>query len=87
MGLDILSYSNYLASVDEEACLACGVCEERCPLGAIAVQEDQAMVDAASCLGCGACTSSCEAQAVRLVLREAVTPPPPIMAFLEARMK
>jgi len=85
-GLDMLSFSNYVVSVDEDACVACGVCEDRCPVGAIAVEDDLAEVDASKCLGCGACTSSCDAEAVRLVLREEVTPPPPIMEFIEARM-
>jgi len=86
-GLDMLSSSNYVAGVDQEACVACGVCEERCPVGAIAVDEDFAAVDASTCLGCGACTPPCDAEAVRLVLREEVTPPPPVTAFLEARLK
>ena len=86
-GLDMLSSSNYVASVDQEACVACGVCEERCPVGAIAVNEDFAAVDASTCLGCGVCTPTCDAEAVRLVLREEVTPPPPVTAFLEARLK
>jgi len=87
MGLDILSFSNYIASVDAGACVACGVCEERCPMGAIAVEGDVACVDAPKCLGCGACTSTCDAEAVRLVLRQEISSPPPIIEFLEARMK
>ena len=51
-GLDMLSYSNYIASVDGGACVACGVCEDRCPMGAIAVEGDVACVDAPICLSC-----------------------------------
>ena len=83
----MLSYSNYIASVDGGACVACGVCEGRCPMGAIVVEGDVACVDASKCLGCGACTATCDAESVRLVLRGEVSSPPPIMAFLEARMK
>jgi NAD-dependent dihydropyrimidine dehydrogenase PreA subunit len=83
----MLSHSNYVASVDEGTCIACGVCEDRCPVGAITVQEDLAGVDASRCLGCGACTPTCDVEAVRLVLREEVKPPPQPMEFLEARLK
>ena len=86
-GLDILSYSNYLASVDQEACISCGTCEERCPVGAVKVKDDLAEVDETLCIGCGICAPACEAEAVRLVHRETVKPPPPINEFLEARMK
>jgi NAD-dependent dihydropyrimidine dehydrogenase PreA subunit len=86
-GLEMLSQSNYVAGVDEAACMACGACEERCPVGAITVQEELAGVDASRCLGCGACTPTCDAAAVRLVLREEVKPPPAPVEFLEARMK
>ena len=87
-GLDnILSYSNYVASVDADACVACGVCEDRCPVGAITVADDLAGIDTSKCLGCGACTSTCDSEAVRLVVKETINPPPQVMEFLEARMK
>ena len=87
-GLDnILSYSNYVANVDADTCVACGVCEDRCPVGAIKVAGELAGVDPSKCLGCGACTSTCDSAAVRLVVRETVYPPPQVMEILEARMK
>ena len=54
--------------VDEDACIACGACEERCPVNAIAV-EDVAMVDAGRCIGCGQCTLACPTEAIALVRR------------------
>ncbi|MCJ7774276.1 MAG: 4Fe-4S binding protein [Desulfobacterales bacterium] len=86
-GLDILSYSNYLARVDSKECIGCGTCEERCPMDAIDVIDELAAVDEAVCIGCGICTPACDAQAIRLVLREAVKPPPQPIEFMEARLK
>ena len=86
-GLDMLSHSNYVASVDSSACIACSVCEDRCPVGAIAVDDDLAGVDESICLGCGICTPTCDSEAIRLVMRENTNPPPQALEFMEARMK
>jgi len=86
-GLDILSSSNYIAQVEQENCVSCGACEDRCPVGAIKVEDQAAEVDEAVCIGCGVCAPGCDVEAVRLVLREEIKPPPEIGEFLEARMK
>jgi len=86
-GLDILSYSNYLAGVDGDECIGCGVCEDRCPMSAITVIDDVSQVNEAVCIGCGACTSTCPTEAIRLSLREEVKPPPQAEEFAAARMK
>jgi Na+-translocating ferredoxin:NAD+ oxidoreductase subunit B len=68
--------------------VACGTCEERCPVGAIAVNhEDVAVVDEARCMGCGVCTPSCPSDAVDLTLREEVKPPPALPEFIARRLK
>lgn len=86
-GLDILSHSSYVANVDDEECIACGVCEDRCPVGATRVDDELAVVDATRCLGCGICTSTCSGEAIRLAVRESPSQPPHAMEFLQARMK
>ena len=57
--------NSYVAWVDEEACVACGICAERCPMDAMTVEET-ARVDLDRCIGCGVCTLTCEAQAIGL---------------------
>jgi electron transport complex protein RnfB len=84
---DTISRSNYLATVDAEGCVACGVCEERCPVDAITVGEI-AVVDADVCIGCGVCTPTCGGdEAIRLRVRAETRPPPAAQEFLAARMK
>ena len=69
--------SNYFAAVDEESCTACGVCEERCQMAAIEI-EDTALVNRNRCIGCGLCVPTCDYDAIHLVEKkegEKVVPP------------
>jgi ferredoxin len=60
--------SYYIAEMpDENVCNGCGVCEEYCPVRAIAVNEyGIARIDDKLCCGCGLCAQHCPEQAVRL---------------------
>jgi H+/Na+-translocating ferredoxin:NAD+ oxidoreductase subunit B len=71
MGMDKHGFMNALfeAVVDGEECTGCGECLERCPVGAIEL-EDIAIVDREKCLGCGLCAGTCPATAITLPLRE-----------------
>jgi ferredoxin len=86
-GLDILSYSNYLAGVDGDICIGCGVCTDRCPVGAVQVIDDVSQVNESICIGCGACTSTCSTEAIRLSRRQDVKPPLQVHEFAAARLK
>ena len=57
--------SNYFAVVDEDTCTACGVCESRCQMDAITV-EDYSRVDLDRCIGCGLCVTTCDFDAIKL---------------------
>ncbi|MCU0575299.1 MAG: 4Fe-4S binding protein [Desulfobacterota bacterium] len=64
----VLAPSRYRAVVDASACTGCGLCEEICPVQAIAVgADDIAAVISEACIGCGLCASTCPVTAVVLM--------------------
>jgi Pyruvate/2-oxoacid:ferredoxin oxidoreductase delta subunit len=62
-------HSNYYVLVDDDACIACEVCLERCQMDAIIV-EDVARVDLERCIGCGLCVTDCPTEAMMLKQKE-----------------
>ena len=60
--------SHFMAQVDEETCKACKTCAERCPVGAIEV-DDFSSVNQDICLGCGVCVPTCKTKSIKLVRR------------------
>jgi heterodisulfide reductase subunit A-like polyferredoxin len=65
---DFIEAEGKTAFVNKDRCMACGLCEENCPFGAIEVdmKEGYAAVNAVLCKGCGVCTASCRMNAVDL---------------------
>jgi ferredoxin len=59
--------SGYVASVDADACDACGLCLESCSFDAIEMN-GAAAVDKDRCFGCGVCGSRCSVDAIVLSL-------------------
>lgn len=55
--------------IDEEKCISCGSCVDRCPVEAISL-EDFAIVNRNKCLGCGLCANVCTEEAISLKLRD-----------------
>ncbi len=51
----VIAPSGFVCEVDEEKCVACGLCVERCQFGALDVGAT-AHVDVRRCAGCGVCT-------------------------------
>jgi len=60
-----VAHTSFYAQVEEDYCNACGLCEERCPMGAIKV-EPAARVSRERCIGCGVCVGACPAEAIKL---------------------
>jgi NAD-dependent dihydropyrimidine dehydrogenase PreA subunit len=66
---NMFARSNYVSKVDEDTCVVCGTCEERCPVDAISLDDDAARVDADKCIGCGVCYPTCSTESISLVTR------------------
>ncbi len=68
--------SNYNATVNTELCTGVGACVERCPLGALSLNNGFATIELARCIGCGLCVPVCPEDAISMVKKELeITPP------------
>jgi formate hydrogenlyase subunit 6/NADH:ubiquinone oxidoreductase subunit I len=59
-------HTNYFAEVTAEDCTACWICQERCQMQAIEI-DDVARVKKERCIGCGLCVTSCSFDAMHLI--------------------
>ena len=82
-GAPLLSQTSYLAKIDEEICVACGTCVEKCNAEAIEL-EDTAVVDEERCIGCGLCALHCPEEAIEMERtgpRNVFVPPPKLETY------
>ncbi len=72
--LPVMFRSEYLAQVDEDLCVGCRACMERCQFGAMgfSAARDTVFIEARACYGCGVCRSACESEAITLHPRQEV---------------
>jgi len=77
--------SNYRVRTSPSTCKACGLCVERCPMGALSLQDSTeaknkkglvAVLDPERCIGCGVCVYKCPTNSLILELREVIYHPP-----------
>jgi NAD-dependent dihydropyrimidine dehydrogenase PreA subunit len=83
--------SNFIPSLDRDACSGCGTCAESCQISVIAMSEDGSgsqvpKVNEERCLGCGVCSSSCPTGALIMSRRPDVYAPPMNKMELLARI-
>jgi ferredoxin len=65
--------SNFIAKVDQEICVGCGTCVEKCYSGAKELNDDgKAETNEELCIGCGICAAFCPEGAISLVKRQRV---------------
>lgn len=75
----LINSTMYLSVIDAAACTGCGICVERCPVDAIAMNDDGVAVrEEKYCIGCGVCARFCPADAISLQegMRRVCVPPP-----------
>ncbi len=66
-GTGFETWSNYKCVKDNEACIDCGACVERCPMKAMSLGPDEKVVfDRDKCFGCGLCVTTCPTDALIL---------------------
>ena len=51
--------------INEEMCVACGICVDECPAGAISIPDAAAVIHDDECIRCGHCHEACPQEAVR----------------------
>ena len=61
--------SKKLAAIDKTRCVACGVCENTCPLRAKVRRGCYAAVEAERCVGCGKCAKLCPVGCIEVKVR------------------
>jgi len=77
--LPMVNATNYLAKTDEDLCVGCGTCVEKCPVDAIELNDDgKAERNENWCIGCGICAHFCPEGAISLLegQRTVFVPPP-----------
>lgn len=71
--------TNYYAELDQDRCIGCGICLNRCQIDAItkcAENNKRLQIDLDRCIGCGLCVTKCPAKALKLIKKEKNTVPP-----------
>ena len=53
-----------MAYVITDECIACGACEEECPVEAISEGDDKYVINPDLCTECGACAALCPVEAI-----------------------
>jgi 2-oxoacid:acceptor oxidoreductase delta subunit (pyruvate/2-ketoisovalerate family) len=63
--------------VDDQICIACGICEKHCPTGVMTTHKDQRSekekpsgtvdIDLAYCKGCGICANVCPKDSITMI--------------------
>jgi len=83
----MVTTSGFITAVDEEKCMGCGDCIDRCPMEALSMQDDVVVRAAERCIGCGLCVSTCPTEALRMEPRSDRPLPPRDRESLNAALR
>jgi ferredoxin len=64
-----IAHSDFRATVDDDECVGCGDCVERCQFDALSVIDEVCIVDYSHCVGCGQCSTVCATEALQMERR------------------
>lgn len=76
----------FVARIDPETCVSCGMCQERCQMDAILQGEEAYEVDGARCIGCGLCVPECPETAISMKDKPDVDQPPTDLVDMNIRI-
>ena len=62
--------SNYICVKDEELCINCGICVQRCVMNAHVMAEDKVKYNNDLCIGCGLCVTTCPTKALVMEMKK-----------------
>ncbi len=77
--IPLMDLTSYIAEVNENDCVGCGTCVERCNAEAIELEDTVAVINQDRCIGCGVCAITCPENAItlnRTGMRRVFVPPP-----------
>jgi len=84
----VITKSDFLVVIDEDLCVSCGDCIERCQFDALSLGDIVCEVETGNCVGCGLCVTACQDDAMALIRRpegELLPPPENIKIWGEVR--
>ena len=79
--------SAFRAALDWDACDGCGICETRCQMEAIAVDNGKAALDLDRCIGCGLCVTTCPSEALSLARKPEAEQPFVPQTFVDTTIR
>ncbi|NHJ49668.1 MAG: hypothetical protein FK733_17895 [Asgard group archaeon] len=78
--------SDYTLAINEESCIGCKKCLDRCQFSALEIIDKKCIVND-NCIGCGVCTLVCPKDAMNLVLRDKKDRKKPVKGLLRWFLK
>jgi electron transport complex protein RnfB len=55
----VLISSPFIAALDKDSCIGCGVCVDRCQMDALELGDEHVLLEEKRCIGCGLCVTTC----------------------------